>query len=86
MPQLTLYHTLGCHLCEEAEALVMACLVGQGLKPSDLTQTDIADDDVLLERYGVLIPVLREQTSGRELHWPFGEKDIHRFIQDFGGT
>ncbi len=73
---LTLYHTAGCHLCEEAENLVMAYLASRDLSPAVLDKKDIADDQALLERYGVSIPVLREMKSGRELHWPFGPEDI----------
>jgi hypothetical protein len=76
MTRLTLYHTAGCHLCEEAQALLAACLAAQGVAPACLRLADIAEDGALLERYGTLIPVLREEDSGRELNWPFGLDDI----------
>ena len=73
---LILYHTEGCHLCEEAHGLVLAALARHGINPDLLEPVEIADDLDLLERYGVSIPVLRESSSGRELGWPFGLEDI----------
>ncbi|MGS3174033.1 glutaredoxin family protein [Aeromonas sanarellii] len=62
---LTLFHTDGCHLCEQAWALVkQAGLAG-------LTRRcDILDDDAWLAAYRVRIPVLCDE-GGRELGWPF---------------
>lgn len=77
MIRLTLYGTAGCHLCEEAETLVRQCLAANGRNASLRTE-EIADAPALLERYGLLIPVLREEASGTELHWPFGTEDILR--------
>jgi hypothetical protein len=77
MSRLTLYHTVGCHLCEEAEALVLACVAN----PDCMKKTDIAEDDALLARYGLSIPVLRNHDSGRELNWPFGAGDVQAFCK-----
>lgn len=79
MPYLTLYHTAGCHLCEEAETLVLACLAERGQPTDSLQLSDIADSTELSERYGVSIPVLREDGSGRELHWPFAREALRAF-------
>ena len=86
MSRFCLYHTAGCHLCEEAEELLAACFLAEAIMPVDFVKIDIADSDALLERYGVLIPVLREENSGRELRWPFSAEDVRQFLQDFGGT
>ncbi len=80
MTRLILYHTAGCHLCEEAEALILACLASRRLSPAVLTKKEIADDPALLECYGVTIPVLCEVASGRSLNWPFGSADIQEFL------
>ena len=62
---LTLFHTDGCHLCEQAWALVeQAALAGQ------TRRCDILDDDAWLAAYRVRIPVLCDE-AGRELGWPF---------------
>ncbi|MFM8330412.1 MAG: glutaredoxin family protein [Candidatus Methylumidiphilus sp.] len=79
MPHLTLYHTAGCHLCEEAETLVLDCLAERGQPADSLRLSDIADSAELSERYGVSIPVLREDASGRELHWPFAAEAVRAF-------
>lgn len=68
MNEFILYGTLGCHLCEIAEA-VLAPLLGDGA--SRIECIDVADDDALLDRYGVSIPVLRRVRDGVELAWPF---------------
>lgn len=77
---LILYHTEGCHLCEDACGLVLAALARHGLAAEGLERVDIIDDPKLLERYGVTIPVLRETASGRELNWPFGLEEIDAFL------
>ncbi|TXH98582.1 MAG: glutaredoxin family protein [Rheinheimera sp.] len=63
---LTLYSTWGCHLCEEAEALLRAA----GL---EFTLVDIVDDPVAFALYRTEIPVLIRQQHGQtyELKWPF---------------
>ena len=75
MNDITLYGTAGCHLCELAEALV-APLLDQ--RPLRLNYVDIADDESLMERYGVRIPVLRRGES--ELGWPFDEEQAAAFL------
>ncbi len=64
MNDLVLYMTTGCHLCDEAQRLVVATLG----KP--VPEVDIVDDDRLMTRYGVRIPVLC-RADGAELGWPF---------------
>lgn len=79
MLQLTLYGTSGCHLCEEAEALLGEAHHPQG-ESIDLVSVDIADHDEWMARYGMRIPVLRHASSGLELDWPFGEADLDSFL------
>ena len=64
-PECQLFGTLGCHLCELAEAIVMP-LVEHGLM---VELVDIADSDSLFETYGLRIPVLRRVDTGQELGW-----------------
>lgn len=70
MESLVLYSTLGCHLCERAQGLVYATL------GRTVPEVDVADDDALLERYGVRIPVLMRTDTGDEVGWPFGPEEI----------
>ena len=46
-----------------------------------LQQVDIADDDELFERYGLLIPVLRRIDIGQELNWPFDQQQVLDLLQ-----
>lgn len=70
---LTLFHTDGCHLCEEAWALLETA----GLA-SITRHCDILDDPAWLDAYRVRIPVLRDE-AGRELGWPFDLAALRRF-------
>jgi len=71
--RLTLYGTSYCHLCEEAEAVLHAVGV-------EAEHIDIAEDDVLLEKYGVRIPVVKREDTGAELGWPFDATAVRRFL------
>jgi hypothetical protein len=66
--QLQLLGTSGCHLCDQAEALLVQCL---DLSQVEVELIDIADTDELVALYGVKIPVLRCPQSQKVLCWPF---------------
>jgi glutaredoxin len=57
MPRVTIYTRRGCHLCEEAEAV----LVRYGLSPA---LVDIDADPVLRQRYTDCVPVV--EIDGKE--------------------
>lgn len=71
-PLLALYATSGCHLCEWAADLI------RGAVAAPLRVVEIADDEDLLERYGLRIPVLRRMDTGDELDWPFDAAAVRR--------
>lgn len=71
--KLVLYGTTYCHLCEAAEAVLQAVDV-------EAEHIDIAEDDALLEKYGVRIPVVKREDTGAELGWPFDEAAVRGFI------
>ncbi|HGM5582025.1 TPA: glutaredoxin family protein [Pseudomonas putida] len=77
LPECQLFGTLGCHLCEVAEALLMP-FVEHGLW---VELVDIADNEAMVERYGLIIPVLRRCDSGTELSWPFDAQQVAAFLQ-----
>jgi hypothetical protein len=62
MIHLRLYTTLGCHLCEQLEVLLQTLAAGE----IGLEKIEISEDDALVERYGVRIPVLADG-QGKEL-------------------
>jgi len=76
MTSLILYTTAGCHLCELAEAMLIK------LQPTtfNTVHTEIGDDDDLVARYGIRIPVIRFPDD-TELNWPFEQSDIETKLQ-----
>lgn len=68
-----LYGTEFCHLCDEAKAIL--CKTG-----IEADYIDIAEDDALLEKYGIRIPVLVNVNTGAEIGWPFDVAAISRFL------
>ena len=75
--QLLLYTTEGCHLCEQAQALVAPLLPTEEVR---LIAVEISDSDELVERYGIRIPVLRFSDGPEELGWPFDEQAVSVFL------
>lgn len=72
MAEFILYHTEGCHLCHQAEALLLDAGLNYAL-------VDICDDDTLAERYGVRIPVVLRTLDSAELGWPFNSEALASF-------
>jgi glutaredoxin len=70
--QITLYTTAGCHLCDLANAILLALPAQHHL---EILYTEIGDDDNLVERYGIRIPVI-QFPDGTEIGWPFEQHDI----------
>ncbi len=74
---LILLGTDACHLCEQAQAVIMRL---SGTIPCDVFLEDIATSEALVEQYGLRIPVLKSETGGEELDWPFDEQDVINFV------
>ncbi|MEE4143599.1 MAG: glutaredoxin family protein [Halieaceae bacterium] len=72
-----LYGTSACHLCELAEQLLL--LHSRDEAAMVFEKVDISGSDVLFERYGVRIPVLRDDANDRELDWPFNASQLREF-------
>ncbi|OPB33019.1 glutaredoxin family protein [Pseudomonas fluorescens] len=77
LPECQLFGTLGCHLCEIAEAEIMP-LVEHGLL---VELVDITDPQDLTDVYGLRIPVLRRMDTGAELDWPFDTGQVVAFLR-----
>lgn len=73
--QLCLYQRDDCKLCDEAVALLAR------MRAPDFESLWIDDDADLAARYGVRVPVLRDEDSGRELDWPFDAAALREFLQ-----
>lgn len=74
---LTLYGGTGCHLCEQAKALLLPLLAEEGWRLGDV---NIRGDAELEARYGVRIPVIRT-ADGREKDWPFSAGQVRRLLR-----
>lgn len=74
MADLILFGTEGCHLCEDAEALLLQA----GLS---FETRDIMDDEQAQLRYAIRIPVLLNPKTGQELGWPFDAQQINGFVR-----
>ncbi|TAN04478.1 MAG: glutaredoxin family protein [Rhodanobacteraceae bacterium] len=71
---LTLYQRDDCKLCDEAIALLARVGV------PDFESVWIDGDAELEARYGLRVPVLRDEASGRELGWPFDAVALQAFL------
>jgi hypothetical protein len=74
---LLFYSTLGCHLCEEAETLLDVLKTQRNVTVEAI---DISTSAALVERYGIRIPVVKNQATGEELDWPFGYDELLSLI------
>jgi len=75
--KLLLLGTAGCHLCEEAEAIIDTL----PLDNISVELIDIAEAQHWQARYAIRIPVLYHPETISELCWPFGPDDIYKFIE-----
>ncbi len=82
MKTLILYGTDYCHLCDQAEALLRELAVEQ----YRLEKIDISEDDQLMERYALRIPVVRLENKERDLGWPFDYLSLLQYLHDEQGT
>jgi hypothetical protein len=80
MKKITLYSTLGCHLCEQALGIIQPLLEGGQGSEYVLEEVDIADSDLLVELYGIRIPVVKRSDSQTELGWPFDSRQFVEFL------
>lgn len=74
VPGLILYQRDDCPLCDQALAVL-----AQARAP-EFETVWIDGDEALEARYGVRVPVLRDDSHGRELDWPFDAPQVRAFI------
>lgn len=70
---LILFQRDDCKLCDEAIRLLAIANL------PDFESVWIDDDPQLERRYGERVPVLRDDTSERELDWPFDVETLRTF-------
>ncbi len=75
MANWTLYHTEGCHLCEQAHELIVPILhAGDSMQ-----LVDIMSNDELICAYQTSIPVLKSD-NGQALFWPFTAQQVRQLF------
>lgn len=75
MKQFAFYTTEGCHLCEQAWQLVIALNAVESFEVIEIIHTPEH-----VERYGIRIPVVKNNQTGAELGWPFELAQLADFI------
>ncbi len=70
-----LYGTSACHLCEQAEQLLLPWVAKGAL----IELVDVVDDDQVFALYGLAIPVVQRE-DGEILSWPFDANMIDSFL------
>ncbi len=71
---LILFRREGCDLCDLAERAIAAAGVVAW------TAVEVGWEGELAERYGWILPVLRDSVGERELAWPFDAWQVRQFI------
>jgi hypothetical protein len=74
MSSLILYQRDYCHLCDQALAVLAEA------RAPDFQSVWVDDSELMVARYGTRVPVLRDDSDGRELDWPFDAAAARRFI------
>ncbi len=77
--RLLLLETTGCHLCEQALAIVNQCW--QEDHDLFIENIDIADNEAWQSSYATRIPVLYHTETQKDLGWPFNLADVKAFIE-----
>ncbi|OZG71232.1 thiol-disulfide isomerase [Hahella sp. CCB-MM4] len=79
---LVLYGTLGCHLCDDAQAIIRDVLEANPAIADivNLNYADISDSDRMMALYAERIPVLGHEQSDKELNWPFDHQAFVEFL------
>ena len=78
--RLTIYSKPGCHLCDEMKSLVHRVISRESSHSAiAVDEIDISNDPMLLERYGLEIPVL--MIDGKKVaKFRVTEEDLTRMI------
>lgn len=71
---LTLYQRDDCHLCDLALEVLAAARL------PDFESVFIDEDDSLEAAYGIRVPVLRDEATGRELDGPFDSARLRQWL------
>jgi hypothetical protein len=79
---VTLYGKPGCHLCDDAEAILLRVTADTGVP---YVKVNIESSTELFERFRYRIPVI-EVPGGETLDWPTTRERVKRAIQSAAGA
>ena len=74
---MTLYGKPGCHLCDEALAMLQRL---ERRYPMEIQKVDITQDPTLFRRYDIRIPVV-VVAGGDEVEAPITEQELRRSLR-----
>lgn len=77
MSAIRFYTTSGCHLCDEARALLEPVARRRGLAVECI---DIMDDPAAEAAYATAIPVIECPPRSEPLRWPFDTAALYRYL------
>jgi len=77
---IKLFTTLGCHLCDDAKAMLVY-VQEQDVINFSIISVEISENETLMEKYGMRIPVLQHSITNKELGWPFDMEQLMFFLQ-----
>jgi hypothetical protein len=83
VPELVLYTRDGCHLCDDARAIVQGVLedrAARGARTAAVRERDITADPDWERQFHATIPVL--ELGGRRLELAISPAAIRRFLDD----
>jgi glutaredoxin len=83
LPELIVYTRDGCHLCDDARAIVQGLLedrAARGRRTAAIRERDIAADPEWERQFHATIPVL--EIGGRRLELATSAAAIRRFLDD----
>jgi hypothetical protein len=83
LPDLVLYTRPGCHLCDEARAIVQGLLedrAARGRRTASIRERDISTDPEWERQFFATIPVV--ELGGRRLELATSPAKLRRFLDD----
>lgn len=75
--RLNFYTTEGCHLCEDAWQLVCELNL-----QAYVSIVEITDEEQLVAKYGVRIPVIENALNKQDIGWPFDAGILAKFVEN----
>ena len=79
MKRFKFFTTHGCHLCEQANNLLDEL---HDRYSFEMEIVDISSEENLVEKYGLIIPVVLNVENNELLCWPFDKDGVVKLLND----